>query len=162
MINDQNRIFELAESINNSDSAMELKKLLIPYKQGSIGIVQINPIAGDLEYNSKKIIKYIKLSQSLDLDLVVFPELSLTGHPIKDIPVKYPFFAEESIKWLNEIAKLTIQTTAIVGFIESKEDNSFCNSMAVLSDGKIQKIINKNNPDTVIINGLSYGNRKQK
>ena len=35
----------------------ELKKLLEPYKDGSIGIAQIDPIAGEIVYNSKKVVK---------------------------------------------------------------------------------------------------------
>lgn len=122
----------------------ELKELLKPYKQGLIGIAQINPIAGDIEYNSKKIVKYIKHAQNIELDLVVFPELSLTGYPIGDAISRYPIIIRENIKWLNGIAEITNNTHAIVGFLEPDEKSNKCyNSVAVLGDGKILNIIRK-------------------
>ena len=42
---------------------------------GFIGMAQINPIAGNIEYNAKKIAKYIKYACKIGLDMVVFPEL---------------------------------------------------------------------------------------
>lgn len=126
----------------------ELKELLKPYKQGLIGIAQINPVAGDIEYNSKKIVKYIKHAQNIELNLVVFPELSLTGYPIGDTIARYPAIIEENIKWLNGIAEITNNTRAIVGFLESNEKSNKCyNSVAILGNGKILNTIRKSTID---------------
>ena len=56
---------------------------------GFIGLAQINPIAGNIEYNAKKIAKYIKYSCKIGLDMVVFPELALMGYPIEDTFVRF-------------------------------------------------------------------------
>ena len=141
------RIYELAEKYytaeNKKEIEKELKELLLPYKNGSVGIAQINPKAGDIEYNSEKIIRYINFAQNIGLDLVVFPELILTGFPLENSIENHPIIAEEGLKWLNEIAKITTETTALVGFVEPCE-GKFYDSVAVLYNGKITDIIRKN------------------
>ena len=125
----------------------ELKDKILSHKRGSIGIAQINPIAGDIEYNAKKVLKYINLAQNIGLDLVVFPELTLMGYPIEDTIDRYPIIVEDNIKWLKEIAKITIKTTAIIGFVEPRKDNNvgkkYYNSIAVIQNGSIKGIVRK-------------------
>ena len=87
--------------------ADKFKNKILSQKRGLIGIAQINPIAGNIEYNAKKVVKYINLAQSIELDLVVFPELTLMGYPIEDTIDRYPIIVEDNIKWLKEIAKIT-------------------------------------------------------
>jgi len=149
------KIYEILEKEITKEKENELKKLLEPYKGGLAGIAQINPIVGDLEYNSKKIVQHINLAQNIGLDTVIFPELALTGVLIEDIAKRHPFIVDENLKWLNEISKITKKTTAIVGFIE-KNGDEFCNSVAILSDGKIQNILGKSG-GSVVINGIKYG-----
>lgn len=136
------------EGYNNNTLEETLKKLLSEYKDGSIGLAQINPVAGDIEYNAKKVVKYINHAQKIGLDLVVFPELILMGYPIEDTIDRHPVIVEENIKWLKEIAKITTQTTAIVGFVEPRKYNNltgkkYFNSVAVLQNGKIAGIVRK-------------------
>lgn len=149
------QIYKLSELYDKSSSLEEIKniekelaKLLEPYKEGSIGLAQINPIAGDIEYNAKKVVKYIKHAENIGLDVVVFPELILMGYPIEDTIDRHPVIVEENVKWLKEIARITNKTTAIVGFVEPREyDNltgkKYFNSAAVLQNGKIKGIIRK-------------------
>ena len=125
-------------------------------KGGYIGIAQINPIAGDFEYNSKKIAENIKYAESLNLDLVVFPELSLVGYPIWDMIKRYPFLVEENLKWLEGLAKITKETAALVGFVE-KSGSEYINSAAVLRRGKIDFVTGKNDDNIYNINGTNYG-----
>lgn len=114
---------------------------------GYIGMAQINPIAGNIEYNAKKIAKYIKYACKIGLDCVVFPELSLMGYPIEDTIDRHPIIVEENIKWLKGLAKITHGTTALVGFVEPRkkdaEGKKYFNSVAILKDGKIQGIVRK-------------------
>lgn len=148
----KNRIYELSEKYDEENDSeeieKELKELLKPFKSGSIGLAQINPIAGDIEYNAQKVIKYIKHAQNIGLDVVVFPELTLMGYPIEDTIDRHPIIVEENLKWLKEIAKITKSTSAIVGFVEPRKydhltGKKYYNSVAVLQNGKIQGIIRK-------------------
>lgn len=114
---------------------------------GFIGMAQINPIAGNIEYNAKKIAKYIKYACKIGLDMVVFPELALMGYPIEDTIDRHPIIVEENIKWLKGLAKITVGTTALVGFVEPRkkdaEGKKYFNSVAILKDGKIEGIVRK-------------------
>ncbi len=114
---------------------------------GYIGMAQINPMAGNVEYNAKKIAKYIKYASQIGLDLVVFPELALMGYPIEDTIDRHPIIVEENIKWLKGLAKITVGTTALVGFVEPRkqdaEGKKFYNSVAILRDGEITGIVRK-------------------
>lgn len=152
MENIKERIYKLSEEYDNGADAKviekELKELLRPFKKGSIGLAQINPIAGNIEYNAKKVVKYITHAQNIGLDLVVFPELVLMGYPIEDTIDRHPIIVEENIKWLKEIAKITTSTTAIVGFVEPRKydhltGKKYFNTVAVLQSGKISGIIRK-------------------
>lgn len=105
----------------------------------SIAIAQINTIAGNLEYNAKKIVKYIHKAQNSGIDLVIFPELALLGYNLDDTIKRHPIIIKENIKWLNEIAKITTKTTALVGFAQENTENS----IAILANGKIQDIVSK-------------------
>ena len=71
---------------------------------GCVGLAQINPIAGNLEYNSNKIIDFIKQAESLNLDMVLFPKNALLGFNMPDFINRFPFILEEAQKWLEKIA----------------------------------------------------------
>ncbi|MBO5384881.1 NAD(+) synthase [bacterium] len=120
-----------------------------------IGIAQINTISGDIEYNARKIVQGIKKAEENKLDLVVFPELALVGYGLEDTVIRYPIIIEQNKKWLEEIARITTSTTALVGFYD-QEDGKAINSIAVLNNGKIQEIIHKNHYNKVEINGTTY------
>ena len=121
-----------------------------------IGIAQINTISGDIEYNAKKIVQGIKKAEENNLALVVFPELALVGYGLEDTVKRYPIIIEQNKKWLEEIAKITTSTTAIVGFYDEDKDKNAINSLAVLNNGKIQEIIHKNHYNKTEINGTTY------
>ncbi len=171
---DIERINELTEKYftaeNKKEIENELKELILP---DSIGLAQINTKAGDIEYNSKKIIKYINFAQNIRLNFVIFPELVLTGFPLENSIENHPIIADEGIKWLNEIAKITTKTTALVGFVEH-DGGKFYDSVAVLQEGKITDIIRKSilpqncefndyncitpsqTSNVIVINGIKY------
>ena len=125
------------------------------FKEGGfIGIAQINPVVGDLEYNSKKVADYIRHAESLSLDAVVFPEFALIGTPFGGITERHPFIIAESRKWLNGLAKITGKTAAIVGFAE----NEGISAAAILRNGRVEKIIKKSDKDRIYtLNGIRYG-----
>ena len=147
-------LFELVEiadkclkngtSVNN-DVILNIKNIV--QNNGYLGISQINPIAGDIEYNAKKITKYIKFAESIGIEAVIFPELALMGYPIEDTIDRHPIIVDENIKWLKGIAKITGDIVAIVGFVEPRKNKfngkKYYNSLAILSKGEIQGIVRK-------------------
>lgn len=165
--NSNDALFKLTELFDGNKTANyklceQIKNLLQPYKDGSIGLAQINPIAGDIEYNAKKIVRCIDFAQRTGLESIVFPELILMGYPIEDTIDRHPIIVRENIKWLKKIAKFTTQTTAFVGFIEPRLSNlttgkKYYNSIAILQKGKISGIIRKSLlPDYSEFNDYRY------
>lgn len=125
----------------------DLKKQLGEYGQGNVVMAQINPIAGYVEGNAKKVMKYIKAAEAISADVIVFSELTLMAYPIQDTIDRHPIIVEENVKWLKEIAKQTGKTHAVVGFVEPRDGarigKRYYNAAAVLGEGKIKGIIRK-------------------
>ena len=94
-----------------------------------IALAQINPTVGDLTGNVLKIKKFIGKAEDVNSDIVVFPELSITGYPPEDLLLK-SHFIEDNVKAAKEVAKHTSNIIAIYGFVE-KENNKIFNSAAI-------------------------------
>ena len=141
---------ELADKylVNDKDVPEDIFNKLskVTAEGGYIGMAQINPIVGDIEYNAKKIAKYIKFAEKIGLEAVVFPETALMGYPIEDTIDRHPIIVAENVKWLMQIAKLAKNTIAIVGFIEprlKKQGKKYFNSVVVMQNGEIKGIVRK-------------------
>lgn len=110
-----------------------------------IGLAQLNYTIADISGNTAKIIQAIHDAKERQADLVVFSELAVCGYPPDDL-LDYPHFVEECWTALNTIAAETQNITAIVGCpsknLQSK-GRSLRNSAFILSDGQIQKKVNK-------------------
>jgi len=124
-----------------------LKTLLSEHNQGNIVLAQINPTPGNVEKNAKKVMNYIKIAEAIGIDAIIFTELTLMGYPIHDTIDRHPVLVRENVKWLQEIAKQTGRTQALVGFVEprggKRDGKAYYNAVAVLGEGKIQGIIRK-------------------
>jgi len=106
-----------------------------------IALAQINTIVGDLVGNSEKILLYIQKAMQKEADLVVFPELSITGYPPEGLLLK-PHFIKQDLKCLKRIARATKDIMAIVGFVDA-DKGSIYNSAAILANRKVQHIYHK-------------------
>lgn len=105
-----------------------------------IAIAQINVTVGDLKNNRDKIIEYIRKAKKLRADVVVFPELSITGYPPEDLLLK-PQFVKDNLRSLDQVKQATSGITAIIGFVNS----NVCihNAAAVVNNRKILYIYHK-------------------
>jgi NAD+ synthase (glutamine-hydrolysing) len=105
-----------------------------------IGLCQINTTVGDIEGNTKKILAYIAKGKKMGADLLVFPEMAVTGYPPEDL-LLMPKFIDANLKAIKTIAKSTSSVTAIVGFVN--KDGDIFNSAALLHDGKLKDAYSK-------------------
>jgi NAD+ synthase (glutamine-hydrolysing) len=105
-----------------------------------IGLCQINTTVGDIEGNTKKILDYIAKGKKMGADILVFPEMAVTGYPPEDL-LLMPKFIEANLKAVNKIAKTTTSITAIVGFVH--KDGDIFNSAALLHNGKMIDVYSK-------------------
>jgi NAD+ synthase (glutamine-hydrolysing) len=110
-------------------------------KKIRIAIAQINPTVGDLEGNSHKILQYIRRADGFGINIICFPELSLTGYPPEDLLLK-PKFVEDNLKAIREIAKEVSSLVAIVGFVD-KKGKFIYNAAAVMQGKRIRAVYHK-------------------
>lgn len=105
-----------------------------------IAVGQMNSTLGDFENNTKKIIDYIKEAKNKECDIILFPELAITGYPPEDLVYKKSFL-NANLKSLEKILPYTKNIIAIVGFINVQHD--IFNSAAILLNGEIKGVYNK-------------------
>jgi NAD+ synthase (glutamine-hydrolysing) len=123
-----------------------------------IALAQINVTVGDFQGNEKIILDNIKKAKKLNVDLIVFPELSITGYPPEDLLLR-PQFIEDNVKSLQRIIPHTKNITAILGFADYV-DNKLYNSAAALCDGKLCGIYHKIHlPNYGVFDEKRYFNR---
>lgn len=104
-----------------------------------IALAQLNPTVGDIKNNCEKIIMYIKEAKKANMDLIVFPELSIIGYPPKDL-LYNPDFLETSYSALNELILPETNGIGVIVGIATKDkekDYMLHNSALLLYNGKI-------------------------
>jgi len=109
-----------------------------------IAMAQINTTVGDIQGNCARVLSEIKKAQSMAADLIVFPELCLTGYPPRDL-IGMHGCVESNISALQEIAASVEQMGAIVGFVDINKETGreFFNAAAFVTKGKVQAIVHK-------------------
>ncbi|MFN3535165.1 MAG: nitrilase-related carbon-nitrogen hydrolase, partial [Desulfatiglandales bacterium] len=106
-----------------------------------IAICQINCVVGDLNGNKAKILEYIRRAESINADIVCFPELAITGYPPEDLILK-PYFVRENIDVMYEISKEVNEMVVVCGFV-NKEEERLYNAAAVMYKGLVCGIYHK-------------------
>ncbi|MDO8210456.1 NAD+ synthase [Conexibacter sp. CPCC 206217] len=105
-----------------------------------LALCQMNATVGDIAGNERKIRDGIAAARGQQAQLVLFPELALTGYPPEDLLLK-EHFLRDTREALDRIAEETTGIVAIVGFPE--RDDDVYNALAVLADGAIQAVYRK-------------------
>src|SRR3954468_719548 len=105
-----------------------------------VSLAQINSTVGDISGNAKKIRECIDRARDEGAQLVLFPELALTGYPPEDLLLK-THFVDAAGAALDEIAAETDDIVALVGFPERRDD--VYNAAAVLAAGRVQAVYRK-------------------
>jgi len=103
-------------------------------------MAQINCTVGDLDGNVRKIKDYMKKARAAGADIVVFPELAVTGYPPEDLLLK-PKFIDDNIDALGEVVRASRGISAVVGFVDRSDD--IYNAAAFISDGKLAGVYRK-------------------
>ena len=99
-----------------------------------VALAQINPTVGDLAGNAGLIADSVKNAQAQGANLIVFPEMIVTGYPVEDLALR-PSFQAASIKAVEEIAAgITGDLVAVVGYLDKGPKNA----VAVIHEGKIK------------------------
>jgi NAD+ synthase (glutamine-hydrolysing) len=119
-----------------------------------VALAQMNSVVGDVAGNEARIAGQIGAAREAGAQLVVFPELALTGYPPEDLLLKEHFLADTRAA-LGRIAGGVEGIVAIVGYPERAED--VYNAAAILADGAIQASYRKQHlPNYGVFDELRY------
>lgn len=113
----------------------ELKSMLI-------AMAQVNSTVGDLKGNARKIRSYIMRAKSRGADLVVFPELAVTGYPPQDLLYEKAF-VEENREVLKGIVEGNSGMVAVIGFVDCDDKWNLYNAAAVFDGDKFVRAVHK-------------------
>ena len=105
-----------------------------------IALAQMNAVVGDLDGNRDEILEFLEQARAAGADLVVFPELAVTGYPPEDLLLR-PAFVRAARKAVEEIATTTEGLVALVG--SPWFDRDLANACAVCADGRVHAVYRK-------------------
>src|SRR4051794_5212971 len=105
-----------------------------------VALAQMNPVVGDIGGNARRIRDQLGRARGEGAQLVLFPELALTGYPPEDLLLK-PHFVDAAGQALEDIARETEDIVALVGYPERRDD--VYNACGVLADGRVQAVYRK-------------------
>ncbi|HJN16188.1 MAG TPA: nitrilase-related carbon-nitrogen hydrolase [Armatimonadota bacterium] len=80
-----------------------------------VRLAQITPTLGDVEANLERHLEIIGDAESADIDLVVFPEMSLCGYHVRDLAAEVALV--DGSPQLGALAAATTKTSAVVGYV---------------------------------------------
>lgn len=103
-----------------------------------IALAQINTTVGDFAGNVERIARFAREGARRGADLVVFPELAITGYPPRDL-VEEPHFVERSEREVERLAGLVPEVRILVGYVrrsDVSQGKPVADSAALLYGGK--------------------------
>ena len=105
-----------------------------------LALAQINTTVGDLDGNRERILTRLGEAKDAGADVVLFPELAVTGYPPEDLLLR-PSFVEAAKESLAQIAR---ETRGIVAFVGTPHlDRDLYNVCAVCAGGEVKALYRK-------------------
>src|SRR4051812_41363131 len=103
-------------------------------------LAQINSVVGDIDGNAARVVEWLEQARGANADLVLFPELVVTGYPPEDLLLR-PGFLRAARREVETIAKATRGIAALVG--APHLDTDLYNACYVLARGEIRCVYRK-------------------
>src|SRR2546422_887454 len=137
-----------------------------------IALAKGNTTVGALDGNAALVLKGLEAASEAQADLVVFPELTITGYPPEDL-LLHPKFITDNLAVLHRIVRKVKGIAAVIGFVDRHDD--IFNAAAFVSNGRIVATQHKSHlPNygvfdenryfqagtrsvTVVLNGITIG-----
>ena len=112
-------------------------------KSFKIALAQFSPHIGNIESNVQKMIEQANIAKQQQSDIIVFPELSTIGYPAEDLLLRPSVVKRTQLGFdaLKEVKDIVM----VFGFVHQTEDGQRHNAAAVMKDGQILGIYNKQN-----------------
>ena len=111
---------------------------------------QLSFSVGAIQENKSKILNTLEQAEKINSDIVVFPELCITGYPPEDLLLRESFVGK-NFAVLEEIAEFSGRTSGIIGFVDrsleeqttDNVDRKITNAAAIVQNGDVKGIYHK-------------------
>lgn len=100
-----------------------------------LALAQINLSVGDIAGNTACILDYLQKARACGANLVLFPEMALSGYPPEDLLLK-PDFIAANARAMRDIQAATQDLIAVVGY-PSADDYDLYNAAAIMQNGEL-------------------------
>ncbi|MEN4042470.1 MAG: nitrilase-related carbon-nitrogen hydrolase, partial [Anaerolineaceae bacterium] len=108
-----------------------------------LALAQINTRLGDVQANLQKHLEWIEKARSEQADLLIFPELSLTGYVLQDLAVTVAHHPAPDDPVFAPLLEASRDIDLVVGFVDEDTRHRFFISAAYLSQGAVVHIHHK-------------------
>jgi NAD+ synthase (glutamine-hydrolysing) len=105
-----------------------------------LALAQINSVVGDIDGNAASVTEWLGRARESNADLVLFPELVVTGYPPEDLLLR-PGFVRAARRAVDEIARAAHGITVLVG--APNLDTDLYNACFVLAHGEVRGVYKK-------------------
>ena len=102
-----------------------------------VALAQINPTVGDLAGNAALISKYAKEAHAASADVVVFPEMVLTGYPVEDLAMRASFRSASKNALAQLASTLEPFIVSVVGYLDESATGAPQNKVAIIYGSKV-------------------------
>ena len=100
-----------------------------------VGLAQLNTTIGDFDGNVRKIADFAARARDAGVDVVSFPELTITGYPPQDLLLR-PGFVADGRRALDAAVAACTGLSAVIGFVDADEAGIY-NAAAIVHDGRL-------------------------
>jgi len=102
-----------------------------------VALAQINPTVGDLQGNAALITKYTEQANKDGADVIVFPEMVLTGYPVEDLAMRASFRSASKKALTQLVTSLDPSIVSVVGYLDESASGAPQNKVAIICSSKV-------------------------
>jgi NAD+ synthase (glutamine-hydrolysing) len=102
-----------------------------------VALAQINPTVGDLAGNAALITTYTEQAKKAAADVIVFPEMVLTGYPVEDLAMRASFRSASKKALAQLVTSLDPSIVCVVGYLDESSSGAPQNKVAIIYGSKI-------------------------
>jgi len=103
-----------------------------------VALAQINPTVGDLRGNARLISGSVEGAKKSGAQVIVFPEMILTGYPVEDLALRASFQSASQAMITSVASEITEDIVAFVGYLETSPEGAPQNAVAVIHGGEVK------------------------
>jgi NAD+ synthase (glutamine-hydrolysing) len=102
-----------------------------------LALAQINPTVGDLAGNAALITKYTRDAAGASADVLVFPEMVLTGYPVEDLAMRASFRSASKAALAQLVTALDPTIVSVIGYLDESSTGAPQNKAAIVYGSQV-------------------------